>query len=56
MNKERRDAISKIRASLENITAELEELKDQEQEAYDNMPEGLQAAALTAQLQTWIQQ
>lgn len=49
MNKQRRKAIRNIQDELtqlfsriEDIKAELETVRDEEQEAYDNMPESLQ--------------
>ena len=42
MNKARRKAIEKISEQLEELQAELQELRDAEEEAYDNLPESLQ--------------
>ena len=42
MNKERRNAISKIEDELGEIQARIDELLGEEQEAVDNMPESLQ--------------
>lgn len=42
MNKARRKAIEKISDKLEELQAELQMLKDEEEEAYDNLPESLQ--------------
>ena len=54
MNKQRRKALDAIReditvlpfsdalAALDDCKAKLEELRDEEQDAFDNMPEGLQ--------------
>lgn len=42
MNKERRKALAALRAQLDNVRAELEAIRDEEQDAFDNMPEGLQ--------------
>ena len=42
MNKQRRKAIEKISDKLEELQAELQMLKDEEEEAYDNLPESLQ--------------
>ena len=44
MNKTRRTAIEKIRDKLMDLLEEIEQVKDQEQEAFDNMPEGLQSS------------
>ena len=42
MNKERRKAIEKISDKLTDLQAEIEELREAEEEAYDNLPESLQ--------------
>lgn len=42
MNKARREQINEIKVRLQNCLEELETLRDEEQEYYDNMPEGLQ--------------
>jgi len=42
MNAKRRREIKKIKEQLSDLALKLEELKDQEQEAYDNLPESLQ--------------
>ncbi len=44
MNKVRRKALTAITESLENLKGELEELRDEEQEYLDNMPESLQSS------------
>lgn len=42
MNKQRRRALSNIYSQIENVIAQLEEVKDEEQDAFDNMPPNLQ--------------
>ena len=42
MNKERRKELAKAIAQLEEIRDTIEYVRDEEQEAYDNMPESLQ--------------
>lgn len=42
MNKDRRTRIAALRAELDSIKERLETLRDEEQEAFDAMPEGLQ--------------
>ncbi len=42
MNKERRKAINEIIGRLDELKADIEALQDEEQEYYDNMPEGIQ--------------
>ena len=42
MNANRRKQIQLITDELTNLMSQIETLKDEEQEAYDNMPEGIQ--------------
>lgn len=42
MNNTRRKAIQNIMDKLEELMEEIEAIKDEEQEAYDNLPESLQ--------------
>ena len=42
MNNIRRKEINKVKEKLENLLADLDGLKSEEEEAYDNMPESLQ--------------
>ena len=42
MNKQRRKILMEVIESLEEAQASIEEIKDEESEAYDNMPESLQ--------------
>lgn len=42
MNAKRRKELEKISALIEDAKSQLEALKDEEQEAFDNMPESLQ--------------
>ena len=42
MNAERRERITKGAAAIRNIITELEAIRDDEQQAFDNLPEGLQ--------------
>lgn len=44
MNKARAAKIAKLAASLQEVHSILEELRDEEQSAYDNMPESLQSS------------
>ena len=41
MNKERRNALYKIVNTLDEKSKELEKIRDEEQDCYDNLPEGL---------------
>ena len=42
MNKERRKRIESIKEKLSDLQSDIDELKDEEQEAYDNLPESFQ--------------
>jgi L-serine deaminase len=42
MNAERRKKIAEITATLEQAKAEIEMIKDEEQDYFDNMPESIQ--------------
>lgn len=42
MNNTRRKAIMKIAERLEELKTDFELLRDEEQEAFDNLPEGIQ--------------
>lgn len=44
MNKLRREAIAAIAEKLEELKSDIETLKDEEGEYYDNMPESLQGS------------
>lgn len=44
MNNIRRKAIQEIMDKLEDLKCDIESLKDEEQEAFDNLPEGIQAS------------
>ena len=44
MNRTRRGAIDDLIGQLEDIQQQIEALADEEQTAYDNMPEGIQCS------------
>lgn len=44
MNKERRKALAQVADELRNLESKIEELMNEEQDYYDNMPEGLQGS------------
>ena len=44
MNKQRRKRIQEALEIIEEAKAILEEVQEEEQEAFDNMPEGLQSS------------
>lgn len=54
MNKERRDRLSDVIASLEEAKDLLTDVQIDEQEALDNMPEGLQCSARGSKIQDFI--
>ncbi len=54
MNKERRDRLSDVIASLEEAKDLLEDVKSDEQEAFDNMPEGLQSSERGSKMLDYI--
>lgn len=54
MNKERRDRLSDVIASLEESKDLLTDVQTDEQEAFDNMPEGLQYSARGFKMQDFI--
>lgn len=56
MNKERRKAIDLITDKLLEMQTELEEIKAEEEEAYDNLPEGIQASERGEEMQGYIEQ
>jgi antitoxin component HigA of HigAB toxin-antitoxin module len=43
MNSERRKKLELIRNELNDLAERIGSIRDEEQEAYDNMPEGIQA-------------
>lgn len=45
MNKKRRKELSDILSELQALAARLEAVRDEEQDAFDNMPESLQDGA-----------
>lgn len=55
MNNDRRTRLGEVRDSLDDIITQIEELKDEEQEAYDNLPEGLQQSDRGDKMQTAIE-
>ena len=44
MNKQRRNRLQKVIDKLEELSEELHDICSEEEDAYDNMPEGLQEA------------
>lgn len=54
MNKSRRKCLSEIAEKLELLNAEIEEVRSQEEEAYDNLPESIQGAEKGERMQEII--
>jgi prefoldin subunit 5 len=54
MNAKRRKELEKVIALIEEARNQLETLKDEEQEAFDNMPEGLQYSEKGERMETAI--
>lgn len=55
MNAQRRKRIAGVLGWIENAHAALEELRDAEQEAFDNMPEGLQESERGVKMEEYIE-
>ena len=55
MNNKRRNSIRKIKEGLSRLINYLEELRDEEDEAYNNMPEQFQDSARGENMQTAIE-
>lgn len=62
MNAKRRESIQKLHSTLEILVADLEQLQSEEQEAFDNMPDGLKnsdkgqrSEEICGQLQTAVE-
>lgn len=55
MNKERRDRLSDVIASLEEAKDLLEDVKNDEQDAFDNMPVGLQCSEIGSKMEDYIE-
>lgn len=53
MNKQRRSRLAKILETLEDAKIDLETEKDEEQEAFDNIPESLQNGERGEQAQAY---
>lgn len=54
MNANRRKSIEKILSQIEDLKTELESLKDEEREYYDNMPESLQGGERGQDAQRYV--
>lgn len=54
MNKVRRQQLSKAIDMMDEIMSLIEQIKNDEQEAFDNMPEGLQMSERGEQMEGYI--
>lgn len=54
MNKARRKRLEKVLNTLQDAMSELEYIKDEEQEAYDNLPESLQESEKGETMQEYV--
>lgn len=55
MNKQRRKAIDEIQGKLMDLQSELECVRDEEQEAFDNLPESIQYSERGERMEEFIQ-
>ena len=55
MNATRRKFLANILDRLSSIKAEIDELKDLEQEAFDNLPEGIQGSERGEKIQSNVE-
>ena len=55
MNKNRRKAIERITDKLMEIQTDVEEIRDEEQEAYDNLPESIQDGERGEEMEGYIE-
>lgn len=54
MNKQRRKALEKIAEGVRDLIGQLEALRDEEQESFDNLPESFQNGERGEAMQTGI--
>lgn len=54
MNKARRKRIENIISKLEDLSAEIEEVMNEEQEAYGNLPESIQCSEKGENMEEYI--
>lgn len=55
MNRERRKRLAKVFDMIEEANTILEEVKDEEQEAYENLPENFQYGERGEEMQNYIE-
>ena len=56
MNKARRMRLIAVQSKLSDLKAEIEQICDEEQEAYDNLPEGLQDSERGVSMESAIEE
>lgn len=54
MNKQRRAELIELTEDLEEIASRLECIQDDEQEAYDNLPESLQCSSKGEKIESYV--
>lgn len=54
MNKQRREELLEVVAMLDEATSRLQEIRDDEQESFDNLPDGLQCSKTGESMQSAI--
>ena len=54
MNQKRRKKIIELAAQLDDLRIDLEAIRDEEQEAFDNLPESLQLSEKGEDMQTGV--
>lgn len=54
MNKARRQQLSKAIEMMDELMSLIEQIKNEEQEAFDNMPEGFQTSERGEQMEEYI--
>lgn len=56
MNADRRKTLAKIAETIEAAKTDLESIRDEEQEAFDNMPEGMQQGERGTAMEAAVQE
>ena len=54
MNKQRRKSLTEAYGKLAKVKESIEFLRDEEQEAFDNLPEGIQESERGEQMQEYV--
>lgn len=56
MNKQRREELLEVVSILDEATSRLQEIRDDEQESFDNLPDGLQCSKTGESMQSAIEE